>query len=645
MSWRTGARRRWTEAGGRGNTDAMTVSDGPFLYLEDDRDGGVVRSFANPVEIVRADAVGDVASALERVRRAAARGLHAAGFLAYEAGYAFEPRLLGLAENRTDDLPLLWFGLFEAVETIARADLAARLPDPAAAHAASPKPAVSRATYEAGVREIAELIAAGEVYQANLSFRAAVSFAGHPLALWAGLRARAAAGWGGIVHTGDHWLLSASPELFFCLADGRLTARPMKGTARRGVDADADADAVASLAADPKARAENLMIVDLMRNDLSRVSTPGSVVVDRLFAVETYPTVHQMTSTVAATLTPGLGPVDVLAAAFPCGSITGAPKIRAMEAIAAIETEPRGAYTGSMGWIAPGGNAAFNVAIRTLTMSAADAQAGCGKAVLGLGAGIVADSVPADEWAECRDKGAFVTAGQRRFDLMETMRFEPAEGVVDLERHLARLCASAAALGFAVDAHHLRNALQAATFRLSDARGVRLRLSRNGAAAIEVRPLPPRPQGIVDVAVRPLPVAEHDFRLRHKTSDRAFWKAARSAGGGFETIFVDGRGLLTEGSFTSIFVGDPAAGQPDAGHSDAGKPQVETAAMLLTPRRTNALPGVLRGRLIAKGRAQEADLRPSDLGGGFWIGNALRGLIPARLRIVAGQGPFTVAAP
>jgi para-aminobenzoate synthetase/4-amino-4-deoxychorismate lyase len=238
-------------------------------------------------------------------------------------------------------------------------------------------------------------------------------------------------------------------------------------------------------------------------------------------------------------------------------------------------------------------------------------KAGASEAVIGLGSGIVADSIAAAEWRECLAKGAFVESG-RSFDLVETMRFDPDEGVVDLERHIARMRGSAEALDFAFDRHHVRNELQAATFRLRDARKLRLMLSRSGAIAIEARPLPPRPDEPVLVGVAPLPVGPDDFRLRHKTSDRAFYDEARAAAGTFELAFTDADGFLTEGSFTSLFV--------------------ERDGRLLTPPLSRGLlPGILRERLIEQGRADEADLRPDDLAGGFLIGNAVRGLIRARL--------------
>lgn len=582
----------------------MIQASAPFVLLDDARAEGAspARLYAAPERVITAASVDEIAPALDALRAATKAGMHAAGFLAYEAGHALEPKLAPPPSAG----PLLWFGLFRDYREIASGQVAALLPDPASAWCGAPEPEIARADYGAALAQVQTYIASGDIYQANLTFRASVRTAGHPLALYAGPRERAKAGYGGVVWTGADWLLSLSPELFFALKGGRLTTKPMKGTATRGSDPAADADAIAMLAGDPKQRAENLMIVDLLRNDLSRVAAPGSVRVPALFAVETYPTVHQMTSTVTAQLAEGRDALDVIAAIFPCGSITGAPKIRAMEVIAELEAGPRGIYTGSIGRLDPGGDAAFNVAIRTLHL-----RDGEHTAALGLGSGIVADSRAADEWRECLAKGAFVKSAAR-FDLFETMGFDPAEGVLLLERHLARMKASADALGFAFDRHDARNELQAATFRLRHPAKVRLMLSRTGALAIEIRPIPEAPKDPVTVALAPLPVSADDFRLAHKTSDRGFYREALEAAGTFEVLFADGDGFLTEGSFTSIFV--------------------ERDGMLLTPPLTRGLlPGVLRAEMIETGRAMEADLTAADLAGGFLIGNALRGLIPAQI--------------
>jgi para-aminobenzoate synthetase / 4-amino-4-deoxychorismate lyase len=418
------------------------------------------------------------------------------------------------------------------------------------------------------------------------------------------LRARAKAGYGGVIWTEEDWLLSLSPELFFALKGDKITTKPMKGTATRAAD---DGAAIEALRSDPKQRAENLMIVDLLRNDLSRVAAPGSVAVPELFHIESYPTVHQMTSTVTATLRDGLDATDILRAIYPCGSITGAPKIRAMEVIAEVESSPRGAYTGSIGRIDASGDAAFNVAIRTLHLHAGDSRA-----TLGLGGGIVADSTEEAEWDECLAKGKFV-GDPRHFDLIETMRFDPEGGIALLDRHIDRIKSSADTFGFVFDRHGARNELQAATFRIDQPRRVRLLLAPSGRIAVEIGALHPTPVEPVDVAIVRRSVPRGDFRLSHKTSDRAFYREALETAGTFEVVLADDEGFLTEGCFTNLFV------------KRGGK-------LLTPPLSRGLLPGVMRGELIDRDMAEEADLRAEDLVDGFFIGNASRGLLAAHLR-------------
>ncbi|MCB2075968.1 MAG: chorismate-binding protein, partial [Novosphingobium sp.] len=359
-------------------------------------------------------------------------------------------------------------------------------------------------------------------------------------------------------------------------------------------------------------------IVDLMRNDLSRVADPGSVKVEAPFAIETYPTLHQMVSTVRARLQPGRGAVDMIKALFPCGSITGAPKIRAMELIDEIERDARGAYCGAIGRIDASGDAAFNVAIRTLRLS--PQENGRGRAVLGVGSAIVADSQALPEWRECLVKGGFVrqssqTLAAAGFDLIETMAFTPDEGIPLLELHLERMKASAAELGFTFDRHAVRNAIQALCFDAAEPSRLRLMASRSGSFSLELGAMPPALPDPAPCAVLRLPVDESDWRLRHKSSDRSFYEAAlkaAQAAGAAEALFLREDGLVTEGSFTNLFV--------------------EREGKLVTPPAAlGLLPGVLRRSLIEEGRAAEAELRPEDLQNGFFIGNALRGLMPARL--------------
>jgi para-aminobenzoate synthetase/4-amino-4-deoxychorismate lyase len=588
----------------------------PFILLDDARSEGAspARLYRNPREIVVARRPDQVAPALARIEALSKEGHALAGIMAYEAGLALEPRLEPLAARRTGaGGPLVWFGAFAGWDEIAADAVPDWLADNAGEAAAIGPldPQLSPGGYLAAFDTLREAIHAGDIYQANLTFPLAGTWRGDPLALYAALRPHAAAGYGGVVFDGSHWLLSLSPELFVALQGGAVTAKPMKGTRPRQADPIRDAETALELAASIKDRAENLMIVDLMRNDLSRVATPGSVRVERAFAVESYPTVHQMTTTVRARLGDGRGVLDLVRAIFPCGSITGAPKIRAMELIDEIERDARGPYCGAIGRIDPTGDAAFNVAIRTLRL-----DPGSGRATMGVGSAIVADSDPLGEWRECVLKGGFVgRSAAAQCDLIETMRFDPADGVPLIEFHLERMKASAAELGFAFDRHGLRNAIQALCFDLGEASRLRVLAARSGAHAIEVAPLPAALPIPARVALLPLPVAPNDWRLRHKTSDRGFYEEALAvarAAGADEAVFLDDAGLVTEGSFTNVFI------------EQGGK-------LLTPPAALGLLPGVLRASLLAEGRAVQAELRIGDLEGGFWIGNALRGLVPARL--------------
>ena len=599
----------------------------PFILLDDARSEGAspARLYRNPREIVVARRPEEVAPALARIEALAREGHALAGMIAYEAGLALEPKLAPLAARRSGaGGPLVWFGAFAGWEEIAADAVPAWLADNAAQGVATSigplDPQLSTGGYLAAFAALREAIHAGDIYQANLTFQLAGSWRGDPLALYAALRPQAAAGYGGVVFDGSHWLLSLSPELFVAVKDGAVTAKPMKGTRPRGREVAEDAQLASDLAASIKDRAENLMIVDLMRNDLSRVAVPGSVKVERAFAVESYPTVHQMTTTVRARLQPGLGALDLVRAIFPSGSITGAPKIRAMELIDRVERDARGPYCGAIGRIDPAGadgtsDSAFNVAIRTLRLDPAPGTSG-GRATMGVGSAIVADSRAMDEWRECVLKGGFVGRSMAaQCDLIETMRFDPADGVPLIEFHLGRMKASAAELGFAFDRHGLRNAIQALCFDLDAPARLRVVAARSGAHAIEVAPLPATLPVPARVALLALPVAANDWRLRHKTSDRGFYEEALAvarAAGADEAVFLDEGGLVTEGSFTNVFV-------------------EHDGALLTPPAALGLLPGVLRASLLGEGRAVETELRIGDLERGFWIGNALRGLIPARL--------------
>ncbi len=596
----------------------------PMVLLDDARVAGAADAqlFENPVEVFvarRPEDVPDVLAAADKARTD--KGGTLAGYVAYEAGLALEDRLAPLAPSRSGAMgPLVWFGRFESQQTIPASEVAAFLDQRAQGTATlGPlEPQISLGAYQEAFETLQQAISAGDIYQANLTFPLAGGFTGDPLALYAALRPAARAGYGGAVFDGDRWLLSLSPELFFSLKGRQAKVKPMKGTRPRAIDDAEDLALRDELASSEKDRAENLMIVDLLRNDLSRVAEAGSVRVEDAFAVETYPTVHQMVSTVRARLAEGQGRMELLSALFPCGSITGAPKIRAMELLAGIERDARGPYCGAIGRIGADGDAAFNVAIRTLRLT--EIENTHGKAELGVGGAIVADSDPQVEWREALTKGAFLRASGPDWkapavDLIETMLFAPSTGIGDLDRHLQRMRDSAAVLGVSFDRHEARNQIQALCFDLEGPACVRLMVSRSGALALEARPAPPAWPEPASAILLPLPVDPGDWRLRHKSSDRGFYEEARRIAAGLganEAVFVRDDGRVTEGAITTVFV--------------------ERDGRLLTPPVTlGLLPGVLRGRLLAENRAREEELTIADLEGGFLLGNALRGLMPARL--------------
>lgn len=373
-------------------TDEQVIFDGGPLP------GGTM--FTHPHEIIRANGPADLDDAFKALERARIAGHWLAGYASYELGYQMDARLHPLLPP-VRETPLLQFGVFDAPST-STPILAAGLGLAARANLSAFTPSWDLARYREAFDQAHAYIGAGDVYQVNLTFPLVARAAGAPLGLYLALASRQPVAHGALVDLGGPVLLSRSPERFFRIDEsGRIETRPMKGTSPRGRDAQDDAARRDWLAADPKNRAENLMIVDLLRNDLARISQIGSVRVPELFHVETFATLHQMTSRIEAQLRPGLSLADIFAALFPCGSITGAPKIRAMEIIRALESAPREAYCGAIGWIAPTGAMEFNVAIRTLILP------GDGTARLNVGGGVVHDSTAEAEYEEALWKTRF----------------------------------------------------------------------------------------------------------------------------------------------------------------------------------------------------------------------------------------------
>ncbi len=543
----------------------------------------------------------DRASLAAALARLAADRLWAVAGLDYELGYRLEPSAAPPGWQ-PGERPLARFWRFARRTPLtakAAEDWLAERVGPAVAGVGSLQPALDEADYIAAVDRVKRLIYEGDCYQVNLTFPLNFDWFGSPLALYARLRARQPVRYGGFVGDARQGLVSLSPELFLLRQGDCLLTRPMKGTAPRSMPAEQLRDSA-------KDRAENLMIVDLLRNDLGRVAENGSVAVDRLFDIEDYPTVWQMVSEVSARV-PGQGFGEILQALFPCGSITGAPKIRAMQIAADLEQAPRGAYTGALGWLAPDGDFQLNVAIRTLEL-AAD-----GRGKLGVGSGIVADSQPAAEWQECQLKASFLRDCDPGLKLIETLRRDG--GVYPMwAGHLARLRRSAAYFGFPLDESLLMQELGRQPVK--GVWRVRLTLDKAGVIDVQAVAFDGSQPGLWLAALAEQRIDSCDVLRRHKTTARPLYDAALASlpadSPFFDLVFLNERGEVAEGARSNVFV--------------------ERDGLLLTPPvDSGALPGVLRADLLARGQAREAVLRPADLADGFWLGNALRGLVRVTL--------------
>jgi para-aminobenzoate synthetase/4-amino-4-deoxychorismate lyase len=573
-----------------------------ILHSFDRRRDGASFSFSGLAAEVTARSLDEVMPALRNVEEGVGRGLHAAGFISYEAA----PGLgTSLPARPPGPLHLLWFGLFEKRSTVAPRDVR----QPAATSPAGEwRSSLDPMNYAVAVDRIRDYIAAGDAYQVNFTLRRRFRYTGDPTPFYRSLCAAQTAPFSAFIDTGRFQILSASPELFFRLENGIITVRPMKGTAPRGRWWAEDEAAKQQLRDDPKERAENLMIVDLMRNDLGMIAKTGSVRVASLFDIETLPTVHQMTSTVTANLKTGNGIVEIFRALFPCGSVTGAPKKRAMEIIAELEDSPRGIYTGCIGYISPirptnPYEAVFSVAIRTAVIDGAT-----GEGELGVGSGITWDSSPAAEYAECLAKGEFALKGRPRFRIVETMLYIGGEGCFLLDRHLKRIRRSAAYFGFTFRPAPVRKALEQRTTNLAGEQKVRLLLDRKGDFTITVEPIPPAPDETVAVAFAGQRVNSRDPFLYHKTDHRDLYREELAGRPDcVDVIFRNERGEVTEGANHTIVARINGA--------------------LVTPTLAcGLLPGVFREELLARGEITERVITADELAGSeeIWLINSVR---------------------
>nr|WP_314630242.1 aminodeoxychorismate synthase component I [uncultured Janthinobacterium sp.] len=570
---------------------------------------------------------------LEGLQEALNRGQYAVSVCSYELGahlLAMPPRAASPGAP-----PLAQVLVFEQCTHLSQDAVAQWLeqhaPKTAApAGVAAIETNVDQAAFTRALDRIHDYIVAGDTYQVNYTYRLRFDAFGSPLALYARLRARQPVPYGALVMLPDGGaLLSLSPELFVRHAQGELTARPMKGTAPAAPAEQGEENArrASALAQDPKNRAENLMIVDLLRNDIGRIAVTGSVKVPALFQVTRYSSVLQMTSTVQARLRGDASLADIFQALYPCGSITGAPKRRTMEIIAELEPAPRGIYTGAIGWFDPPaaglahpvGDFCMSVPIRTLALQA-PATSGIRRGEMGVGAGIVLDSDPHDEFAECQLKARFLTGLSNDFELFETLHASRADGCRQQERHLARLAASSAYFGFSWDAKAARAALQAACAARADDAPFRLRLAltQDGQLSVQSGALSVLPD-TVKIMLADEATSADDLFLRHKSSVRtrydAAWRAAE-AQGGFDMLFFNERGELTEGGRSNVFV--QLDGRWHTPPLACGLlPGVQRAAMLADPA-WNAQETVITRAMLAQAEA-------------IVVCNALRGALPAQL--------------
>ncbi len=571
--------------------------------LRDDASGRWLR-FQNPVAVVSAARLDDVLPRLREIEAAVERrGLHAAGWISYEAAPAFDP---ALAVRAPGPLPLLWFGLYEKPQPF-------ELPAAADVLPGGWQPDLPPEAYADAFAEIKRRIRAGDTYQVNFSYRLRHdAFAQDSWQAFLALVHAQRAPFGAYVAAGPWRICSASPELFFRLDGTRLESRPMKGTASRGRSSAQDRERADALLACGKNRAENLMIVDMVRNDFGRVARPGSVEAPAVCRLEKYPTVWQLVSTVTAATDAPVS--EILAALFPPASITGAPKSRTMQIIAGLEASPRQVYTGAIGFLAPGRRAQFNVAIRTLLL---DVRAR--RAEYGTGGGIVWDSGLAAEQAECAAKARILAAPPRpAFSLLETMLWTPAEGIRLLELHLARLRDSANYFDYPGDEAGLREQL-AERLRSLPPQPHRLRflLAADGRGEIQSAPFAPATAPFFRVALARRPVDRADVFLYHKTTNRRVYEAAKADFPDHDDVILFNEdGEATESTIANLVV------------------EID-GALCTPPVDCGLLPGVARAELLARGGLRERRITRAELRAAqrLFLLNSVRGLVPAWIHL------------
>ncbi len=571
----------------------------PFLYFQFSDSTGKAGSiqFSDPIEIHLAHNINEVIETLSKVQKAVNSGYYAAGYVSYEAAPAFDPVYKTATHTK---LPLVWFGIYDK-------PIHGTPPITNGSYQVSNwVPKTERNTYNESIQMIKDAIARGDTYQTNYTMRLKAMFEGDDLAFFQRLSAAQRADYAAYLNLGRFRILSASPELFFRKEQTKLITRPMKGTIKRGRTIEEDQVQSRILFESIKERAENVMIVDLLRNDLSRIANVGSVDVSSLFTIERYPTVLQMTSTIEAEVDRDISVVDLFTALFPCGSITGAPKVSTMEIIHQLEPDPREVYCGAIGFIEPNGDAVFNVAIRTVII---DTETG--DAEYGVGGGITWDSTAEGEYVEALAKAKFLTEDVVEFDLLESIKLENGQYVL-LDYHMNRLVRSVAYFGFEISMDEVLQRLDEHAKQFpNQMQKVRLLINKSGAIRLnydELLPIKGDPQSIT---LATSPVSRHNKFLFHKTTNRREYESRRKAADEvFDVLLWNEEGELTE--FTN------------------GNLVMEIEGNLYTPPiESGLLAGTFRAQLLEQGKIQERILTLQDYHtcDRMWFINSVRGWV------------------
>lgn len=576
--------------------------DSPYILIDfaDDHDQVQRKVFTNPLDVLCARRVDEVRPVLKQVQKAVDQGYYAVGYVSYEAASAFDP---AFSVHANPVLPLAWFGIFSDYDTewnIPEGDYMI----------GDWVPTISEEEYRQGIRTILDAIARGDTYQVNYTMRLRSRFSGDPQAFYKRLCAAQQARYTAMIHLGEFSILSASPELFFAKRDGLIITRPMKGTVRRGRWLEEDEKRACWLQQSVKNRAENVMITDLLRNDLGLIAETGTVKVPKLFEIEKYYTLFQMTSTVTAVPKTGTTFEKLFEALFPCGSITGAPKVSTMNLIHQLEPSPREVYCGSIGMIAPDGSATFNVAIRTVWIDHRN-----GQAEYGVGGGITWESDAADEYEEAKTKALLLTEMRPEFQLLESILLENGTYFL-LEEHMKRMESSAKYFDFSFDRSEMVERLEKhAAQHPHGMRKVRVLLARTGEITVESDAIR-NPDTPIHVVLAENPVPSSDRFLYHKTTHREIYNSFfRRKGDAFDVLLWNEKGEITEFTMGNIVV--------------------EIEGQLYTPpRECGLLAGTFRNDLLKKGAVMERIIRVEDLDKAeqVWFINSVRKWLPVRIK-------------